>query len=270
VVSQDGEEHKEAKETLTRRFLNKIHGHDSDSEEDENSSKDLEKGQQGKKESRFSNLEQVMPGDAVLDGDGAERFLKGLEGSPLGIITLEDVLEELIGEEILDEFDLTGAQALPASSFVPEEAKRAVDAAAQARKGGRAKRVAQGLRMVKRTHSTPAMHAKNGELPAQHTTEPTAPNDRPAATDAETEAIVQPAVVTEEAELMPAQTTGDTGAASQPRDGRQTQEQLQARRSLFKSVNTAADTWREGVVGSRRKGVTDPVSGEVSPGARSL
>jgi hypothetical protein len=47
----------------------------------------------------------------------------------LGIITLEDVLEELIGEEILDEFDLKGPKALPASSYVPAEAQRAVDAA---------------------------------------------------------------------------------------------------------------------------------------------
>jgi len=47
----------------------------------------------------------------------------------LGIITLEDVLEELIGEEILDEFDLKGPKALPAPSYVPAEAQRAVDAA---------------------------------------------------------------------------------------------------------------------------------------------
>lgn len=35
----------------------------------------------------------------------------------------------MIGEEILDEFDLKGAKALPASSYVPAEAQRAVDAA---------------------------------------------------------------------------------------------------------------------------------------------
>ena len=52
-----------------------------------------------------------------------------MQRAPLGIITLEDVLEELIGEEILDEFDLKGANALPASSYVPAEAQRAVEAA---------------------------------------------------------------------------------------------------------------------------------------------
>ena len=62
------------------------------------------------------------------------QFIAGLQRAPLGIITLEDVLEELIGEEILDEFDLKGPNALPASSYVPAEAQRAVDAAAAEKK----------------------------------------------------------------------------------------------------------------------------------------
>ncbi|KAJ3776825.1 hypothetical protein FB446DRAFT_240557 [Lentinula raphanica] len=66
----------------------------------------------------ISNLEQSMPADAVLAKEGAETFLQGLDPavSPLGIITLEDVLEELIGEEIYDEFDPEGAHGDP---YVP-------------------------------------------------------------------------------------------------------------------------------------------------------
>jgi hypothetical protein len=41
------------------------------------------------------------------------------------------VLEELIGEEILDEYDVTGANANPATAYVPPEAQAAVDAAAE-------------------------------------------------------------------------------------------------------------------------------------------
>lgn len=54
--------------------------------------------------------EQAMPDDAVLARDQANEFLQGFDASvaPLGIITLEDVLEELIGEEIYDEFDPEG------------------------------------------------------------------------------------------------------------------------------------------------------------------
>jgi len=64
-------------------------------------------------------LEQSMPADAVLANEGAEEFLQGIDPAvmPLGIITLEDVLEELIGEEIYDEFDPEGGHA----SYVPPE-----------------------------------------------------------------------------------------------------------------------------------------------------
>ncbi|KAF9017517.1 DUF21-domain-containing protein [Hymenopellis radicata] len=60
-------------------------------------------------------LEQSMPADAVLAPEGADEFLQNFDPAvmPLGIITLEDVLEELIGEEIYDEFDLDGAHGEP-------------------------------------------------------------------------------------------------------------------------------------------------------------
>ncbi|KAH7909012.1 hypothetical protein BJ138DRAFT_1011658 [Hygrophoropsis aurantiaca] len=67
-------------------------------------------------------MEQSMPADALLTKKDAEEFLRGVDPAvmPLGLITLEDVLEELIGEEIYDEFDPEGANG-SVSSYVPTE-----------------------------------------------------------------------------------------------------------------------------------------------------
>ncbi|KAH9840774.1 uncharacterized protein C8Q71DRAFT_701988 [Rhodofomes roseus] len=70
----------------------------------------------------FWGREQDMPADAVLSTEGAEEFLQSVDPAvmPLGIITLEDVLEELIGEEIYDEFDPQGH---PELSYAGGESK---------------------------------------------------------------------------------------------------------------------------------------------------
>ena len=43
---------------------------------------------------KLNSLEQSVPADAELPAERVEMFFDGLEGAPLGIITLEDVLEE--------------------------------------------------------------------------------------------------------------------------------------------------------------------------------
>lgn len=81
---------------------------------------------------RLNQNEQLVPADAELPSKNLEQFFEGLDGAPLGIITLEDVLEELIGEEIYDEYDTDGGRT-EASNFVPREAALAASKAALGR-----------------------------------------------------------------------------------------------------------------------------------------
>ncbi|KAL7425285.1 hypothetical protein Q5752_000973 [Cryptotrichosporon argae] len=99
-------------------------------QDDEKRAEDKKKKNTLKGVTQLKSQEQNVPADAALPAERVEKFFEGLEGAPLGIITLEDVLEELIGEEIYDEYDEHEGVRTPASAFVPREAAMAARQAA--------------------------------------------------------------------------------------------------------------------------------------------
>lgn len=117
---------------------------------------------------RLSQLDQAVPADAAIPDEKLVQFLDTLDGQPLGIITLEDVLEELIGEEIYeyDKHDRTDC------SFVPQDDANYMTKSASQATLGRASRIATS------DVSTPLPLSSDGsgiEVTPEPSTRPTSP-----------------------------------------------------------------------------------------------
>lgn len=94
---------------LFKKITEKVRGGDSDSDssDDEKATAKKEKptssGGRIIEAAKLQPQEQALPADAQLPKDNLERFVEGIAGDPFGIVTFQDVMVNLLGQEIADE-----------------------------------------------------------------------------------------------------------------------------------------------------------------------